>query len=282
MRIIILKISVLLVLSNVVQAQNAFEVEIYGSENKEVLLFFPGFASSGAIWHDAVSELSKDYRCYVFTFAGFGDVPPIEVPWLTTIRDQIAEYITAENLHRPTLIGHSLGGTLGYWMAITHPDMFKEIIAVDALPGTIALMFPDYNGEVLEYDNPQSDYLLNMDSSAFEQTIEQQVAFMSLKSEKHPELVAMMKKTDRKTYVYGYIDMLNLDLRNEMSKIKIPVTVLAATHPDPELVKQTYEMQFRELPSTRFRYAENAAHYVMIDRPEWFLENIKEILKTNG
>jgi hypothetical protein len=39
-----------------------------------------------------------------------------------------------------------------------------------------------------------------------------------------------MRLVDRKTY--GYIDMLNLDLRKEISKIKIPVVILAASNPD--------------------------------------------------
>jgi uncharacterized protein YnzC (UPF0291/DUF896 family) len=40
---------------------------------------------------------------------------------------------------------------------------------------------------------------------------------------KTTKLSKWMRLVDRKTYVHGYIDMLNLDLRKEISKIKIPV-----------------------------------------------------------
>lgn len=148
MKTIFIQLAIMFFLSTALQAQNAF-----GEEHTETLLFFPGLASSGEVWHDTVSELAKDYKCYVFTFAGFGGIPPIARSWLTTVKTELLHFIEKEGIRQPTIIGHSLGGTLGYWMTITHPELFKQVIAVDALPGTAALMFPDYNGEVLEYDN---------------------------------------------------------------------------------------------------------------------------------
>jgi pimeloyl-ACP methyl ester carboxylesterase len=84
----------------------------------------------------------------------------------------------------------------------------------------------------------------------------------------------MMNKADRKTYVNGYIDMLNLDLREEIAKIKVPVVILAATFPDKTTVEKTYQAQFEKLPSVKIHYAENAAHFVMYDQPEWFRNNV--------
>jgi pimeloyl-ACP methyl ester carboxylesterase len=69
--------------------------------------------------------------------------------------------------------------------------------------------------------------------------------------------------------------MLNLDLREEIAKIKIPVIILAATFPDQATVEKTYQAQFEKLPSVKIYYAENAAHFVMYDQPEWFLKNVK-------
>jgi hypothetical protein len=60
-----------------------------------------------------------------------------------------------------------------------------------------------------------------------------------------------MRLVDRKTYVHGYIDMLNLDLRKEISKIKIPVVILAASNPDLTTVQNTYKAQYENLPSVK-------------------------------
>jgi pimeloyl-ACP methyl ester carboxylesterase len=98
---------------------------------------------------------------------------------------------------------------------------------------------------------------------------------MCLNKEKQKTINDWMKIADRKTYVYGYIDMLNLDLRKEIAKIKIPVVILAATNPDLSTVQKTYKTQYENLPSVKIYYAANSAHFVMYDQPEWFMEKVK-------
>jgi hypothetical protein len=55
-----------------------------------------------------------------------------------------------------------------------------------------------------------------------------------------------MRLVDRKTYVHGYIDMLNLDLRKRISKIKIPVIILLP-NPDLTTVQNTYKAQYSKI-----------------------------------
>jgi len=256
-----------------VYAQKSFEVTIKGKGAP--ILLFPGFGCTGELWNETVAELSKTNECHVFTFAGFGNVAPIESPWFSKIKDDVIQYVKTNKLIKPTLIGHSLGGTLSYWLAATEPELFKKIIVVDALPCSAALMIPNYNGEKIPYDNPQSKMMLQMDEASFQAMNAQTVGFMCKNPEKQKVIIEMMKKADRKTYVNGYIDMLNLDLREEIAKIKIPVIILAATFPDQATVEKTYQAQFEKLPSVKIYYAENAAHFVMYDQPEWFLKNVK-------
>jgi pimeloyl-ACP methyl ester carboxylesterase len=255
-------------------AQQAFKVEVSGKG--QPVLLFPGFACTGDIWKETVQELSKQYECHVFTFAGFGGVPSIEKPWLPKIKDEVVAYVKKQQLEQATIIGHSLGGTLGLWLAATETGLFKKLIAVDALPCTGALMVPGYKAADMVYDNPYSRQMLNMDSAAFRKSAVQQTSFMMLNKAKQGMVVNWMMMADRQTYVYGYIDLLKLDLREDIASIKIPVVVLAATHPDKSMIEKTYNVQYEKLGSKTFYYAEKAAHFVMLDQPEWFMNKIKE------
>lgn len=269
----------LFVMATSVHGQNAFQVTVWGESNQQSILFFPGFASTSAVWEETVKELSQDYQCHVFTFAGFGNVPPIASPWLKTIKEEIIRYVNTKQIDNAILVGHSLGGTLSYWLAISEPRLFKQIIAVDALPCTAAIMMPDYNGEPFPYDNPHALQMLKMSEDDFNLTLQQQVSFMSLNKEKHEQLFEMMKLSDRKTYVYGYIDMLNLDLRGRMDEIKIPVTIFATPFPDKEAVEKTYATQLQKLNKYEIHYAVEAGHFIMTDQPSWFIQNLKESLQ---
>ena len=122
---------IILAVSFSVNAQEkTFQVSVFGTG--EPILFFPGFTCTGEVWESTVQELSKNYQCHVFAFAGFGDVPAIEKPWLPKIKEGIQEYIQQKKLKNPSMVGHSLGGALALWLA-TESDSFKNLIIVDAL-----------------------------------------------------------------------------------------------------------------------------------------------------
>ncbi len=254
----------------------AFKVEVAGKGAPVLLL--PGFACTGAIWDYTVKELSKSYECHVFTFAGFGGVSPIQLPWLSTIKDELIRYVKIKKLNKPSIIGHSLGGTLALWLAAEEQDLFAKVLAVDALPCTGALMVPNFDPANMQYDNPYSKQMLNMDSTEFRKMAAQQAAFMMLNKTKQDTIINWMIQADRNTFVYGYVDLLKLDLREKIADIKIPVVIFAATFPDKKAIEKTYNTQFEKLNNKTIFYADAAAHFIMLDQPEWLMNKIKENL----
>ncbi len=269
--------SLLMASALLVNAQEfPFQVQVSGTGKP--ILFFPGFTCPGEVWEDTVAELSKNYECHVFTFAGFGTVPAIEKPWLPKIKEGVLEYIIANKLNAPTLVGHSLGGALALWMA-ADGNSYKELIIVDALPSTGALMMPDFKSEYMVYDAPYNKQLLEMDEAGFKSMALQMASGMTVNKEKQSKIMEWMISADRETYVYGYTDLLKLDLREDISKIDVPVTILAATNPyGLEMAKSTYETQYKNLKDYTIRFADNAAHFIMYDRPTWFLNNLQSTL----
>ncbi len=249
-----------------------FKVSVTG-EGTPVLLI-PGFTCTEKVWEETVAAIAKDYECHSFTLAGFGGVPPIEFPWLPKIKDAILNYVKAKKLTDVVVVGHSLGGTLAMWLATEDEALFKKLIVVDALPSTGALMVPDFKPENMVYDNPYSNRLLAMDSLSFKAMAKQMASYMAINKTVHAQLTDWILESDRKTYVYGYTDLLKLDLRETIAQISIPVTVLAATHPNKEVMKAQYEKQYVKLPHKKIVYAEDAGHFIMYDKPEWFISTL--------
>ncbi len=256
------------------QAQEAFQVKVIGKGDP--VLLFPGFACTGEVFEETVKALSNSNECHVFTFAGFGGIPAIEMPWLPKIKDQVLAYVKSKKLNKPVIIGHSLGGTLGLWLASTDQSLFKKVIAIDALPCNGAVMMPNYDASSIVYESPYSKQMLQQDTASFRKQVQQQVGFMMLNKEKQKKVVDMMLQADRNTYVYGYVDLLKLDLRNDIAGIQIPVVLLAATHPNKAIIEKTYNEQYTKLGNKVIHYADKAAHFVMYDQPEWYINKIKE------
>ena len=156
---------------------------------------------------------------------------------------------------------------------------YGKIIVVDALPSTGALMMPNFKSEYIVYDNPYNTQLLNMEEEAFEKMASQMAQGMTLNVSKREQIKKWIQQADRNTYVYGYTDLLKLDLRDVISNIKAPVTILAATEPyGEETVKKTYQEQYTNLEDFTIKFAAESAHFIMFDQPEWLLREIKSAL----
>jgi pimeloyl-ACP methyl ester carboxylesterase len=254
-------------------------VEVTGKGKPIVLI--PGFTVPGDIWNPLVKELEKNYECHIVTLAGFGKKEPIEFPWLPKVNESLKNYILKNDLQDATIIGHSLGGTIATWLAAQNDLKLSKIILIDALPASGALMIPDFNPENLIYESPYNNQQLAMDDVTFEQTASAMAKSMSLKESAQEKIKNWILESDRKTYVYGYTDYLKLDLRENLKNISIPVTIIAASQPyGEEMVKQTYKNQYANLKDYNFIIAEDSAHFIMLDKPEWFLKQMQTILSS--
>lgn len=281
MKNIFLVLAILFSLSTQAQETNqSIHVKIIG-KGKTVLLI-PGFTVPGESWDTVVNQLKDNYECHVVTLAGFAGKKAIDFPWLSQVNDALEEYIKQNKLTNLTVIGHSLGGTIAVWLASRENNEISKIVLVDALPAAGAIMFPNFNPEDLAYDSPFNNQQLSMSESEFEQMAQSMAQGMSLNPETQKLIKDWIISADRKTYVYGYTDYLKLDLREDLKNISIPTTIIAADKPfGKEMVTQTYKSQYANLEKYNLIIADNSAHFVMFDKPEWFMEQIQNILASH-
>ena len=255
-------------------------VEVTGKGKPIVLI--PGFTVPGNIWNPLIKNLEKNYECHIVTLAGFGGKEPISFPWLPKVNESLKNYILKNNLQNATIIGHSLGGTIATWLSVQKDLKLSEIILIDALPASGALMIPDFDPKNLAYESPYNNQQLAMDDITFEQTATAISKGMSTIKSEQERIKNWILEADRQTYVYGYTDYLKLDLRGDLKNISIPVTIIAASKPyGEEMVKQTYKRQYANLKDYEFIIAQDSAHFIMLDKPDWFLEQIQVILSSN-
>ena len=254
----------------------AIEVEVVGKGPD--IIFLPGFACPGDVWDDLVSELSKTNTCHIVSYAGFNGIEAIEDWWLVSVKSSLEKYILDKKI-RPTIIGHSLGGSLGLWLCIDKNVDIERIISVDGLASVGALMIPNFSSDMIIYDSPQNQQMLTMSHESFREMTFQMSKSMVLDSSYHELISKWMMNSDRKTYVNGYTDLLKLDLRADLNKINVPVSIIAAVYPyGKEMVSETYNSQFQQLDKYDIFFAEKSAHFIMLDEPTWLEEIIKSIV----
>ncbi|MEE2002996.1 alpha/beta hydrolase [Alkalimonas sp. MEB108] len=258
-----------------------FEVTVVG-EGPAVLLI-PGLASSGDVWHSTVEALQADYQLHVFTLAGFGGVMPLaheawEHGFLPTQQEAILRYIRQQQLNKPVVIGHSLGGYLALALAATAPEAIGGAINIDGLPALGALFAQSTASDSAR----QNAAPANFDPMAMAQSMANNESW-------HQLIENDMFRSDDMTAGRVMGELMQADLRPQLGNIRVPVLTLGALqhgapYSTPEQVQANYENQLANAPAQyhSFAFAADSKHFIMADAPEWLTQQITQFLHSHA
>lgn len=256
-------------------------VEVRGAGPAIVLI--PGLGCSGAVWKTTVDDLAVDHTCHVVTLAGFGGEPPAATgPFLDGAENAIKTYLETHHLEKPVIIGHSLGGLLTLRLAAHLQPAPAAAIVVDSLP-FYAGMQPGATPETArQFAEMMRAQMEKQPREAFLQTSKQSAALL-VRAEADRELVAeWMSKSDQSTVARAMAEVIAFDGRPLVSKVACPVLVLEAGLAPGAVPEEVYNDQYAALrEGKRIRFPD-ARHFVMLDQPKRFLQEIHSFLQANA
>lgn len=254
----------------------SFHVEVEGSGPPLVLV--PGFACASNVWFRVRQQLAARYQLHLITVAGFGGTPSVVPPVSPKVRDELAAYCSA--LDRPTLIGHSYGGFLTLWTAAKASDALTSIVVVDGGPYFPTVFdlsaTPDSLRDRAEVERRQMAAGRDPSEEPAETYFDQHI----IEREHATYINETTPKPDPATTGDVWYEILTTDIRPEMPNIQVPCLYIAAGQPwikSPEDVKGIEKFcreRLGEIPSLQLIVAERARHFVMIDDPEFFLDQV--------
>ncbi|TWI65101.1 pimeloyl-ACP methyl ester carboxylesterase [Pseudoduganella lurida] len=264
------------------QAASAFRAEVTGTGSPVILI--PGLASSGAVWDGTVKHLCGPRQCHVLTLAGFAGQPAIDGKLLPQVEQQLADYIAANRLGKPVIIGHSLGGFIALQFAADHPDQVGRLVIVDSLPALGATQNPLAKGEQLEkIAAAVRDRMLAQDDAAHAAGMRYTAATMVTAPADVDRIVGWGQRSDRKAVANAMYELMSQDLRGDVARIKAPTLVLGAwaayrDYAPRAAIEQAYAAQYAQLAGVKIEMADTARHFIMFDAPAWMYDRIDAFL----
>ena len=121
-----------------------------------------------------------------------------------------------------------------------------------------------------------------MKDEAFQQMSIMMATNMTSKQNYVDTLTRWIKEADRNTYVYGYTDLLKLDLRDILADVKAETLILGASFPSAEIARGTFEKQYANLKMKTIKMTTDSKHFIMLDQPEWFYEQVNAFLEKRN
>jgi pimeloyl-ACP methyl ester carboxylesterase len=101
----------------------------------QTILFHHGIGAEIGIWADWVQALAFRYRVVRFDMRGFGrsGVPAGDFPWsIDLLADDLLAVADGTETRRFHCVGESIGGTIGLYTALKHPERFISLTMCNA------------------------------------------------------------------------------------------------------------------------------------------------------
>jgi len=265
-------------------ASERLSVEVVGSGPDVVLI--PGLSSSPDVWRSTVASV-PGYRYHLVQVAGFAGKPAganASGPVVAPVAEEIARYVRESGLKKPAIVGHSLGGAWAIMVAARHPELVSKAMVVDMLP-FLGAMFggPAATPETIK---PIAEQIrTGIATSAGEprrKQIEQTIAGMVRTEALRPQVVEHSLASDPAASGQAMYDLITTDLRPDVAKIKMPLTVLYVTPAGAPVsdaqMDQYYAMSYAGAPQAVLKRIPDSYHFIMLDAPAAFRTELKAFL----
>ncbi|MEQ9405492.1 MAG: alpha/beta hydrolase [Cyclobacteriaceae bacterium] len=276
----------LLIAVYVVSAQKySFKAEVSGSGNP--ILMIPGLSSSGDVWNGTVKELSENFECHVVTLPGFAGQPAIENDnYLTSVGDELIQYLEKEKLKNVVIMGHSLGGFLTLYIGTNAPKLVSKLVVVDGLPFLGAMQNPAATPETTKGMAEMMKKNIELQTTEQYEAMQPTMLKTMITADEHIELAMEWgRQSDKATIAKAMYEMYQMDLREKIASISSPTLVLGAWagYKDygvtKEMTMNSFRHQYRNLKDVQIALSEEGRHFLMWDDPQFFYSQIRTFLQ---
>ncbi len=110
--------------------------ECFGDNKASPLIVLHGFFASSRNWRQIAKKLAEFYCVYVVDMRNHGNSPhnpEMDYPLMT---EDLKLFMQQQQLMTANILGHSMGGKVAMWFALTYPESVQKLIVVDISPVT--------------------------------------------------------------------------------------------------------------------------------------------------
>lgn len=242
----------------------------------EPLILLHGLGSSIGSWEYQRASFAEQYRVIVVDVRGHGRSAkppgPYSVPQFAADIFALLDQLHIDRFH---LLGLSMGGMIGFQMAVEQPERFKSLTVVNSGPELIAQNWKE-RWQIL-----QRRLVLNFTSMEKIGEFIGERLFPEPHQAHYKELfVQQMGENDPQAYKAATNALLGWSVRAQLGRIQCPVLVISGDMDyTPVANKEAY---VRQMPTARLLVIENSRHATPIDQPEAFNTAVLHFLHTVG
>ncbi len=238
----------------------------FGEVNKPALIFSNSLGTSYQMWQQQIDALQQDYFIIAYDTRGHGkSSAPIGPYTLDQLGQDVIDLLDHLQIEKAFFCGISMGGMIGQWLAIHHPDRFHHLM----LCNTAAKI------GVESAWKDRAQLVRNQGLNPIAKTAASRW-FTDGFITNNPDIVSRLSEVLAAGSVEGYAScceaLAMADNRAQLADIRVPVTVLAGTE-DPVTTVADGQYMVDRISNAELATI-NASHISNIEQPNAFNEFI--------
>jgi 3-oxoadipate enol-lactonase len=241
------------------------------------ITFSHALANNLTVWDDIVAALKADYRILRYDQRGHGKTQAVPGPYsFPMLMKDVVGIWDQLGIGKSHWVGLSIGGMIGYGLAISSPDRLHSLVACDSRPDAP----PDYAAYFQSRIDKTRDVGMG---GVVDSTIERWFTKESV--QKNIPAIDKVRRMILSTNPVGHEGcckaLQTLSFGSRLHEISIPTLVIGGAKDKgapPEILAEAAA----KIPGARHSVVLDAGHIVAIENPSAFVTEVKAFLAGVG
>jgi len=252
----------------------------YGEGNAHSVVILHGLMGTADNWQTAAKTLAEQLGCTVYALDQRNHG---HSPWSTEWNYQLMaadlkEFLDKENIHKPILMGHSMGGKTVMFYSSLYPDAFEKLIIVDIAPK----YYPIHHQTILDGLNS-----ISLPTLQSRQAAEAVLTKHGLDFSTRQFLLKNLYRTNQQEFKWRMnLEVITQQIENvgevliiPSKKTSKPVLFIRGGKSHYILDKDMPDI-LNYFPTAELVTIEEAGHWVHVEQPKAFLESVVNFIEA--
>lgn len=243
-------------------------------EGQPIIILHGVFGTSDN-WQTFAKQLSDSYQIFLLDQRNHGLSPHDDAFDYHVMAEDLREFIETHKLENPIILGHSMGGKVAMFFAVSYPEQFKKMIVVDIAPRA----YPVHHQKILEALGA-----VKIDQVSSRKEAENQMKPYIAEFGIRQFLLKNLRREDNDSFSWK----LNLSvIRDNIERIgeavddsqpvEKPILFVGGEKSD-YIRKEDHSLITRIFPQAHIVTISGAGHWIHAEQPELLLEQVKQFL----
>lgn len=258
-------------MSSITTDQGILHYEVLG--RGKPVIFLHGWLGSWGLWKETIETIALTNRAYALDFWGFGDSDDKRSTY--RVQDFVAlirQFMDQLGLEKVPLVGHSMGGTVSLMTALTHPERVERLAVIGSpIAGSSLSFFLQLAGRRMIAE------LIFKNFNTFRLLLKKAAPLIC----RHPDFPEIIDRDLSKTNLESFLNSIHslhkVDLREEISALKIPVLGIYGNR-DNIVSPRQYKPLYSAIPQAQIELFPGSGHFIMLEEPQSFIHLIREFI----